>query len=114
MKRLPPSTQSTPSAWNCEELELFVEQLHVRVALLGLVEHQQPLAVERFEVGFDTHGLVGLFLLVRNDREADSRLFRLACDRLFEHLLKEGVLQGVVLLHDVYRAASAGPGIEVE
>ena len=70
--------------------------------------------MERFEVGLDTHGLVGFLLLVGDDRETDSRLFGLSCERLFEYLLKEGVLQGVVLLHDVYRAASAGAGVEVE
>ena len=76
-----------------EELELLVQELHVGVALLGLVEHQQPLAMERFEVGLDTHGLVGFLLFVGDDREADSRLLRLVGECLFEHLLKEGVLQ---------------------
>ena len=68
----------------------------MRVLFLGDVEHQPPLAVDGFQVRFDTGCLVGLFLFVGLDGKPHVMLLAFVGEQRAEHLPEERVLQGVV------------------
>ena len=74
---------------------------------LRLVKNEVPFPVERFEVGFDTGGLVRFLVLVASDVELHALLAAHLSDQWLEHLLEEGVLQFVVLHVTVHGASSA-------
>lgn len=79
----------------------------MRIFLLRLVKDQVPLPVQGFEVGLYPGSLVGFLLLVPPDLKRYFLLFPDFGHERFEHLLKERVLQFVVLHVAIHGGFSA-------
>ena len=90
-----------------EELELVVQPSHVWVVPFLLVKNKVTLAVERFQIRFDTCRFVGLPVLVRMNVELYVPFISYLCYQRFEHLLKKRILQFIVLHIAVHRNFTA-------